>query len=264
DLLQARGVHVFGPAAGEQACGDIGPGRMLEATELAQCTADLFPRRILTGTRVTITAGPTREAIDPVRYISNHSSGKMGFAIAKAARDAGAQVTLISGPVHLPTPDRVKRIDVISALDMHQASMDALNQTDIFIATAAVADFRVENSHNQKIKKQDNSGPGMTLTLVENPDIVAAVAQHEPKPFTVGFAAETRDVENYARQKIERKNLDMIVANDVSRQDIGFNSDQNAVTVIWKSGQQPMALASKTQIARDLVTLISEHYKNTR
>ena len=264
DLLQARGVHVFGPAAGEQACGDIGPGRMLEATELAQCTANLFPRRILTGTRVTITAGPTREAIDPVRYISNHSSGKMGFAIAEAARDAGAQVTLISGPVHLPTPDRVKRIDVISALDMHQASMDALTQTDIFIATAAVADFRVENSHNQKIKKQDNSGPGMTLTLVENPDIVAAVAQHEPKPFTVGFAAETRDVENYARQKIERKNLDMIVANDVSRQDIGFNSDQNAVTVIWKSGQQLMALASKTQIARDLVTLISEHYKNTR
>ena len=264
DLLQARGVHVFGPAAGEQACGDIGPGRMLEATELAQCTANLFPHRILTGTRVTITAGPTREAIDPVRYISNHSSGKMGFAIAKAARDAGAQVTLISGPVHLPTPDRVKRIDVISALDMHQASMDALTQTDIFIATAAVADFRVENSHNQKIKKQDNSGPGMTLTLVENPDIVAAVAQHEPKPFTVGFAAETRDVENYARQKIERKNLDMIVANDVSRQDIGFNSDQNAVTVIWKSGQQLMALASKTQIARDLVTLISEHYKNTR
>ncbi|HAU12551.1 MAG: bifunctional phosphopantothenoylcysteine decarboxylase/phosphopantothenate--cysteine ligase CoaBC [Pseudomonadales bacterium] len=264
DLLQARGVHVFGPAAGEQACGDIGPGRMLEATELAQCTANLFPHRILTGTRVTITAGPTREAIDPVRYISNHSSGKMGFAIAEAARDAGAQVTLISGPVHLPTPDRVKRIDVISALDMHQASMDALTQTDIFIATAAVADFRVENSHNQKIKKQDNSGPGMTLTLVENPDIVAAVAQHEPKPFTVGFAAETRDVENYARQKIERKNLDMIVANDVSRQDIGFNSDQNAVTVIWKSGQQLMALASKTQIARDLVTLISEHYKNTR
>ena len=264
DLLQARGVHVFGPAAGEQACGDIGPGRMLEATELAQCTANLFPHWILTGTRVTITAGPTREAIDPVRYISNHSSGKMGFAIAEAARDAGAQVTLISGPVHLPTPDRVKRIDVISALDMHQASMDALTQTDIFIATAAVADFRVENSHNQKIKKQDNSGPGMTLTLVENPDIVAAVAQHEPKPFTVGFAAETRDVENYARQKIERKNLDMIVANDVSRQDIGFNSDQNAVTVIWKSGQQLMALASKTQIARDLVTLISEHYKNTR
>ncbi|HAG93166.1 MAG TPA: bifunctional phosphopantothenoylcysteine decarboxylase/phosphopantothenate--cysteine ligase CoaBC [Gammaproteobacteria bacterium] len=264
DLLQARGVHVFGPAAGEQACGTIGPGRMLEATELAQCTANLFPHRILTGTRVTITAGPTREAIDPVRYISNHSSGKMGFAIAEAARDAGAQVTLISGPVHLPTPDRVKRIDVISALDMHQASMDALTQTDIFIATAAVADFRVENSHNQKIKKQDNSGPGMTLTLVENPDIVAAVAQHEPKPFTVGFAAETRDVENYARQKIERKNLDMIVANDVSRQDIGFNSDQNAVTVIWKSGQQLMALASKTQIARDLVTLISEHYKNTR
>lgn len=262
--LQERGVHLFGPAAGEQACGDVGPGRMLEPTELAQLTANLFPRQILTGIRITITAGPTREAIDPVRYISNHSSGKMGYAIAEAARDAGAQVTLISGPVNLPTPDRVNRIDVISAQQMYQASLDALTQTDIFIATAAVADFRVENSHNQKLKKQDNSGATMTLNLVENPDIVAAVAKHDTKPFTVGFAAETQDVENYARQKIARKGLDMIVANDVSRLDIGFNSDQNAVTVIWKTGLQPMEMASKTQIARDLVTLISEHYKKAR
>ena len=259
-LLQERGVTLFGPAAGEQACGDVGPGRMLEPTELAQLTAGLFPRQILTGARVTITAGPTREAIDPVRYISNHSSGKMGFALAEAARDAGAQVTLISGPVNLATPDRVKRIDVVSAQDMYEASMCALKQTDIFIATAAVADFRVENSQNQKIKKQDNSG-SMTLTLVENPDIVASVAKHSPKPFTVGFAAETQDVENYARQKIVRKGLDMIVANDVSRQDIGFNSDQNAVTVIWKNGQQPIELASKAQIARDLVTLIAKRFK---
>ncbi|AUM12774.1 bifunctional phosphopantothenoylcysteine decarboxylase/phosphopantothenate--cysteine ligase CoaBC [Ketobacter alkanivorans] len=263
-LLQQRGVHLFGPAEGEQACGDVGPGRMLEPTQLAQLTADLFPRQILTGTRVTITAGPTREAIDPVRYISNHSSGKMGYAIAEAARDAGAEVTLISGPVNLPTPERVKRIDVVSAQDMYAASMNALIQTDIFIATAAVADFRVENSHNQKIKKQHNSSGAMTLTLVENPDIVAAVAKHSPKPFTVGFAAETQDVENYARQKIQRKGLDMIVANDVSRTDIGFNSDQNAVTVIWPEGQQPLELASKAQIARDLVTLISAHYKKAR
>lgn len=263
-LLRQRGVHLFGPAEGEQACGDVGPGRMLEPTLLAQLTADLFPRQILTGTRVTITAGPTREAIDPVRYISNHSSGKMGYAIAEAARDAGAEVTLISGPVNLPTPERVTRIDVVSAQDMYAASMNALIQTDIFIATAAVADFRVENSHNQKIKKQHNSSGAMTLTLVENPDIVAAVAKHSPKPFTVGFAAETQDVENYARQKIQRKGLDMIVANDVSRTDIGFNSDQNAVTVIWPEGQQPLELASKAQIARDLVTLISAHYKKAR
>ncbi|RLT96915.1 bifunctional phosphopantothenoylcysteine decarboxylase/phosphopantothenate--cysteine ligase CoaBC [Ketobacter sp.] len=264
-LLQARGIPLFGPAAGEQACGDVGPGRMLEPTELAHLTAGLFPRQLLTGTRITITAGPTREAIDPVRYISNHSSGKMGFALAEAARDAGAQVTLISGPVHLPTPDRVQRIDVVSAQDMYDASLGALKQTDIFIATAAVADFRVENSRNQKIKKQDNSGTiqdgRMTLTLVENPDIVAAVASHSPKPFTVGFAAETQDVENYARQKIARKGLDMIVANDVSRSDIGFNSDQNAVTVIWPDGQQAIDLASKAQIARDLVTLIATHYQ---
>ena len=259
-ILQERGVTLFGPAAGEQACGDVGPGRMLEPTELAQRTAGLFPRQILTGTRVTITAGPTREAIDPVRYISNHSSGKMGFALAEAARDAGAQVTLISGPVNLTTPDRIQRIDVVSAQEMYEASMGALKQTDIFIATAAVADFRVENSQNQKIKKQDNSGR-MTLTLVENPDIVASVAKHSPKPFTVGFAAETQDVENYARQKITRKGLDMIVANDVSRQDIGFNSDQNAVTVIWIDGQQPIELASKAQIARDLVTLIANRFK---
>lgn len=260
-LLAERGVHLFGPAAGEQACGDVGPGRMLEPTELAQRCADLFPSQALTGLKVTITAGPTREAIDPVRYISNHSSGKMGFALAQAARDAGAQVTLISGPVNLPTPDRVRRIDVVSAQNMYDASMALIADTDIFIATAAVADFRVENPGSQKIKKQDNQGT-MTLSLVENPDIVAAVSRHEQRPFTVGFAAETRDVENYARQKIERKGLDLIVANDVSRSDIGFNSDDNAVTVIWKDGQQALELASKDQIARSVVTLISERYKS--
>lgn len=256
-ILQDRGIKQFGPAAGSQACGDVGLGRMLEATELAEMAADLFPTGILTGKRVVITAGPTREAIDPVRFISNHSSGKMGYALAEAARDAGAQVTLISGPVNLATPERVQRIDVVSADDMLKAAMDRVAQTDIFIATAAVADFRPQQAPGQKIKKQDNSGT-LTLTLVENPDIVATVARQQPKPFTVGFAAETQDVINYARQKIARKQLDMIVANDVSRSDIGFNSDQNAVTVIWPQGQQTLDLASKHQIARDIIALISQ------
>lgn len=256
-ILQDSGIKQFGPAAGSQACGDVGLGRMLEATELADLAADLFPSGILTGKRVVITAGPTREAIDPVRFISNHSSGKMGYALAEAARDAGAQVTLISGPVTLATPDRVQRIDVVSAEDMLKAALERVAQTDIFIATAAVADFRPQQAPGQKIKKQDNSGT-MTLTLVENPDIVATIARQQPKPFTVGFAAETQDVINYARQKITRKHLDMIVANDVSRSDIGFNSDQNAVTVIWPEGQQALDLASKHQIARDIVALIAQ------
>lgn len=255
--LKDRSIHLFGPAEGSQACGDVGLGRMLEATQLADMAADLFPSNILTGKRVVITAGPTREAIDPVRFISNHSSGKMGFALAEAARDAGAQVTLISGPVQLATPDRVRRIDVVSAQDMLQAALGLAGQTDIFIATAAVADFRPQNSPDHKIKKQDNAGV-MTLTLVENPDIVATIARQQPKPFTVGFAAETRDVVNYARQKIARKNLDMIVANDVSRSDIGFNSDENAVTVLWSDGQQVLDLASKHQIARDIISLIGQ------
>ena len=259
--LQQRGIPLFGPAQGEQACGDVGPGRMLEPTELAALCVQQFPRQTLTGQRITITAGPTREAIDPVRYISNHSSGKMGFALAEAARDAGAQVTLISGPVNLASPDRVKRIDVVSAQDMYEASLAQMGNTDIFIATAAVADFRVENCQNQKIKKQDNSGT-MMLNLVENPDIVASVANHPQRPFTVGFAAETQDVETYARSKIERKNLDMIVANDVSRTDIGFNSDQNAVTIISKDNAQHLDVASKSQIARQIIQAISEQYQN--
>lgn len=255
-LLQERGIHQFGPAEGSQACGDVGPGRMLEAVQLADLAADLFPSGLLTGKRVVITAGPTREAIDPVRFISNHSSGKMGFALAEAARDAGAQVTLISGPVHLPTPDRVQRINVVSADDMLKAALAIVGQTDIFIATAAVADFRPQQPSGHKIKKQDNSG-SLTLTLTENPDIVANIARQQPKPFTVGFAAETRDVLDYARQKIARKNLDLIVANDVSRSDIGFNSDMNAVTLIWPDGQQNLELASKHQIARDIVASIA-------
>lgn len=258
--LKQRKIHIFGPAEGSQACGDVGPGRMLEPHELAQLSATLFETGLLSGKKVVITAGPTREAIDPVRYISNHSSGKMGFAIAEAAAEAGAQVILITGPVHLATPDRVSRVDVVSAQDMYSASLDRAKDADIFIATAAVADYRTAEPAPEKIKK--TSADGMTIKLVKNPDIVAAIAQLSPKPFTVGFAAETQNLIAYAEKKIVDKNLDMIIANDVSRRDIGFNSDDNAVTAIWIGGNQALPLANKRQIAKQLVDLISKRTQN--
>lgn len=257
-LLRTRDVAVFGPADGSQACGDIGPGRMLEPDQLAAFAADLFPSRLLDGKHVVITAGPTREAIDPVRYISNHSSGKMGFALAQAAVDAGAQVTLIAGPVALATPERVQRIDVESAQQMFDTTLQYAPQCDVFIGAAAVADYRPSSSAAQKIKKQhDQQHDEMVLTLVRNPDIVAAVAQLYPKPFTVGFAAETQQVNEYARDKLARKNLDMIVANDVSAPGIGFNSDDNAVAVLWRDGEAEIGVRSKTLLARELVLLIA-------
>lgn len=255
-LLRSRDVALFGPAEGSQACGDVGPGRMLEPDHLAALAADLFPSRLLDGKRVLITAGPTREAIDPVRYISNHSSGKMGFALAQAAAEAGAQVTLVAGPVALKTPERVQRIDVESAQQMFDAVMASSGECDIFIAAAAVADYRPGQAAPDKIKKQNEE---MALTLVRNPDIVAAVAQRRPKPFTVGFAAETQNVREYARGKLERKNLDMIVANDVAAPGIGFNSDSNAVTVLWPSGEVEIGERSKTLLARELIMLIDRN-----
>jgi len=252
-LLRERQVHLWGPADGEQACGDIGPGRMLEPDQLAQLAADVFPSRLLDGKRVLITAGPTREAIDPVRYISNHSSGKMGFALAQAAIDAGAQVTLIAGPVVLETPKHATRIDVESAQQMYDAVMERAHGCDIFIAAAAVADYRPSIVAANKIKKQHDE---MTLTLVRNPDIVSAVAQLQPKPFTVGFAAETHNVDDYARDKLERKNLDLIIANNVAQPGIGFNSDNNAVTALWRDGELQIGERSKTLIARELIILI--------
>jgi phosphopantothenoylcysteine decarboxylase/phosphopantothenate--cysteine ligase len=254
ELLRARQITLWGPADGEQACGDVGPGRMLEADQLAQLAAKSFTSRILDGTRVLITAGPTREALDPVRYISNHSSGKMGFALAQAAADAGAQVTLIAGPVALATPEHVERIDVESAQQMFDAVLARVDASTIFIAAAAVADYRAANIATDKIKKQHDE---MTLTLVRNPDIVATVAQRKPKPFTVGFAAETTRVAEYARDKLERKNLDMIVANDVSVPGIGFNSDDNAVQVLWRDGELHIDARSKTLVARELIELIA-------
>lgn len=253
ELLRSRDVVCFGPAEGSQACGDIGPGRMLEPDQLAARAAELFPSRRLDGKRVLITAGPTREAIDPVRYISNHSSGKMGFALAQAAVDAGAQVTLIAGPVALRTPERVTRVDVESAQQMFDAAMARIAECDVFIAAAAVADYRPVQVVSEKIKKQNAE---LTLTLVRNPDIVATVAQCRPKPFTVGFAAETQNVREYARDKLERKNLDLIVANNVAEPGIGFNSDNNAVTVLWRSGELEIGERSKTLLARELILLI--------
>lgn len=260
-LLRARGVAVFGPASGSQACGDVGEGRMLEAVELAACCADQFETGTLTGRHVVITAGPTREALDPVRYISNHSSGKMGFALAAACAEAGARVTLIAGPVQLATPDRVQRIDVESALQMLTAAQTAVADVDIFIATAAVADYRPAAVAAQKIKK---SADTLTLELVKNPDIVATIAAREPRPFVVGFAAETEKVVEHARDKLARKRLDMIACNDVARGDIGFQSDDNALTVIWSGGEQPLEKASKAVIARQLVALIAESFEKQR
>jgi len=254
-ILQEKAIRVFGPASGDQACGDVGPGRMLEPTEIALAAANVFDHQLLSGRHVVITAGPTREAIDPVRYITNRSSGKMGFALAEAAAEAGARVTLIAGPVNLPTPSRVKRQDVIRALDMHEACMEVVAAgCDIFIATAAVADYRPLVTADHKIKKSTEE---VHLTLIKNPDIVASVAAHACRPFTVGFAAETHDVINYARGKLENKKLDMIATNDVSGENVGFNSDSNALTVIWPGGHKVLPLASKQQIAKQLIELIA-------
>lgn len=256
-LLKQRHIHLFGPAAGEQACGDVGPGRMMEAEALASLAASLFKSRDLDGLSVVITAGPTREAIDPVRYISNHSSGKMGYALAQAAADAGAQVTLISGPTNLACPERVKRIDVISAQDMLAAATDTVVAADIFIACAAVADYRPAEFITQKIKKSTDT---LQLELQRNPDIVSTVANHANRPFTVGFAAETQDLEHYAKDKMRRKNLNMIIANDVSDTSIGFNADQNRVVVFWPEGRTELAEMAKSQLARQLIAMLAKHY----
>jgi phosphopantothenoylcysteine decarboxylase/phosphopantothenate--cysteine ligase len=252
--LAERGVHMVGPAAGQQACGDVGPGRMEEPPVIADAAARLFESGLLAGKRVVITAGPTREALDPVRYISNHSSGKMGYALAQAVVDAGAVTTLVSGPVNLAPPEHVQCLPVQSAEQMLEKCLELLPECDIFIACAAVADYRPVAIEQQKIKK----GPQqVTLQLARNPDIVAAVAAGENSPFTVGFAAETNDVLGYARDKMQHKGLDMIVANDVSDQSIGFNSDHNEVTVLWAGGEHILARASKSTIARQIVELIA-------
>lgn len=259
--LTARGVRMAGPATGSQACGDTGPGRMLEVPELLAAAATTFATGVLDGVRVMLTAGPTREAIDPVRYISNSSSGKMGFALAEAAAAAGAEVTLVAGPVQLPTPAGVRRIDVVSAAEMHAAVMEHVEGCDLFIACAAVADYRPGEVARQKIKKRHAD---LDLHLVRNADIVADVAARDPRPFTVGFAAETTDLLQHARSKLERKGLDLVIANDVSRADIGFDSDYNEVHVLSAEGESSLTRGTKTAIARVLVQEISERLRRSK
>ena len=265
--LISRNIHIFGPNAGEQACGDVGPGRMLEPLQLVDAVIGVLAapaQQPLQGVKVTITAGPTREAIDPVRYISNHSSGKMGYALAAAAAALGADVTLISGPVQLATPTGVTRIDVTTAEQMYVSSMQQAPKSDIFIGCAAVADFRVASLASQKIKKTaDNDG--LTLQLVKNPDIIASVAAlTAQRPFTVGFAAETEKVAEYARQKLQKKNLNLICANDVSDPALGFNSEQNAITVYSNTAEFALGQRSKTDLAQALISLIYEQYQHEK
>jgi phosphopantothenoylcysteine decarboxylase/phosphopantothenate--cysteine ligase len=255
--LTRWGFNIWGPGAGAQACGDIGLGRMLDVDELVTLSSDFFAEKYLQGQHWVITAGPTREAIDPVRYISNHSSGKMGYAIAHAALRAGAKVTLISGPVNIKQPAGCNIINVISAEDMHQQAIKHAEHCTTFVACAAVADYRVAEIADQKIKKTNEH---MQIALVKNHDIVADVAKLTNKPFIVGFAAETQNVEHYARGKLMRKNLDLIAANDVAKSGQGFNSDDNALTLFSAIDKTEIALASKQIVAKRLVSLINEHY----
>ncbi|ACS83975.1 bifunctional phosphopantothenoylcysteine decarboxylase/phosphopantothenate--cysteine ligase CoaBC [Musicola paradisiaca] len=262
DTLASRGIAIWGPDSGSQACGDIGPGRMIDPREIVSRAEQHFSRvNDLQHLNIMITAGPTREALDPVRFISNHSSGKMGFAIAQAAAERGAHVTLVAGPVNLPTPDNVARIDVISAQDMHQAVMARAAQQHIVIGCAAVADYRPQAVASEKIKKSQRHGDEMCVTLVKNPDIIAAVAAMvEHRPYVVGFAAETTNVEEYARQKMARKKLDMICANDVSLTDSGFNSDNNALHLFWPEGDKRLPQGSKRQLGQQLIDEIVSRY----
>lgn len=253
EALQHRRINIWGPASGEQACGDVGPGRMIEPQEIADRCAGMFETNRLNGKRVLITGGPTFEAIDPVRFISNHSSGKMAFALAAEAAGAGAQVSLVSGPVHLPTPDRVRRTDVESAEQMLDAVMKRVADVDIFIGVAAVADYRPATIEKQKIKKDADS---MTLALVKNPDIIGTVAALPDGPFVVGFAAETEKLEAHGKEKLKRKGLDLLFANKATET---FNSDEVTVTALSRNSQQTLGPGSKLGIARLMLDLIAEY-----
>ena len=252
--LSARGMLIFGPDSGPQACGDTGLGRMLEPQQIIELAAGLFEDALLSGLRICITAGPTREALDPVRYIRNHSSGKMGFALAAEAAAAGAIVTLISGPVALQTPERVQRVDVISARDMLEASLAAAHNCDIFIGVAAVADYRPAAVETQKIKK---SGEALSIALVPNPDIISSIAALENRPFTVGFAAETQNIESFALAKLQRKKLDMLFANDACAT---FGSDDISAIALWPQGRSALGPGNKHLIARQMLALIHTCY----
>jgi len=262
-VLEERGIHILGPGVGSQACGETGAGRMLEPDTIAAAVFDLAVGEgegLLTGRKVVITAGPTREPIDPVRYITNRSSGKMGYAMARAAAAQGAEVVLISGPVNLPEPPGIEVRNVLSAQDMYEATHTCVSEADIFIAAAAVADYRPAEWKEQKIKKNEES---MSIDLVRCPDVLASVAALAAGPFTVGFAAETEKVDDYARSKLENKSLNMIIANRVGS-DCGFDTDDNSVNVIWTDGEQRFPEARKSELARDLVELIARRFYAAR
>ena len=260
ELLKRRGVRVLGPSAGEQACGDVGLGRMLEPLELAGYMLPVQRTDLLAGVKALVTAGPTRERIDPVRFITNRSSGKMGFAVAEALYAAGADVVLVSGPVHLTTPAGIERMNVESAADMLAAVQSRIGDAQIFVATAAVSDYCAANVASRKIKK---SAASLSLELARTPDILATISGNEKRPFLVGFAAETDDVERNALVKLAGKRLDMIAANKVG-DGLAFDKDDNALTVYWNGGRQELCLCSKRDLAGQLVQLIVERYRATQ
>jgi phosphopantothenoylcysteine decarboxylase/phosphopantothenate--cysteine ligase len=267
ELLRSRGVTILGPGVGDQACGETGPGRMLEPAELvdavlaaasgSEAARPRFAAGALAGRKVLVTAGPTRERIDPVRFITNRSSGKMGYAVAEAARDAGAEVVLVSGPVNLPAPEGVRRVSVETAEQMMAAVSAEVPGTDIFIAAAAVSDYRPVQVSSEKIKKTSDS---LLLALSRTPDILATVAAGSSRPFVVGFAAETQNVERNALAKLEGKRLDMIAANQVG-DGLAFDCDENALTVYWPGGRRELARAGKPQLAAQLVAVIAEKFQ---
>ncbi len=253
-----RGVLLLGPAEGDQACGEVGPGRMLDPAEIVSRLAQLTGGGPMADLSVLVTAGPTQEAIDPVRYVSNHSSGKMGYAIAQAAADAGALVTLVSGPTGLGVPSGARRMDVLSAEEMYRTVMALAPEQDIFIGAAAVADYRPDDVKTQKIKKTSEE---MVLRLARNPDILAAVAALPHPPFTVGFAAETENLEQHAREKLEKKSLDLIAANQVNAPGIGFGSEDNALQLYWRGGSKELPRSPKPAIARELIQVVYDRYR---
>ena len=262
DTLRQRGVHLLGPASGDQACGDVGSGRMLEAHELRDAMSASFGDGSLAGLSVVVSAGPTYEDIDPVRFIGNRSSGRMGFAVAQAAALAGATVTLVAGPVSLPTPTGVvRRIDVRNAAQMHAAVLDASAQADIYIGAAAVGDYRPNEVSAHKLKKRD--GAGLALQLSENPDILASLSAKPVHPFLVGFAAETHDVANYAQHKLRNKGLDLIAANQVG-EGLGFEAADNALSLYWGDGAIDLPRAAKSELARQLIAQVAQRYRASR
>ncbi len=262
-VLRQRGLTILGPADGSQACGETGPGRMVEpqaVVDAVYAPPRAATARLLQGRKVVVTAGPTRERIDPVRFITNRSSGKMGYAVAEAARDAGASVVIVSGPVNVPAPHGVQRVDVETAEQMMNAVQAEIADTDIFIAAAAVSDYRMREVAAHKIKKTSDE---LTLQLARTPDILATVAAGSPRPFVVGFAAETQNVERNALLKLEVKKLDMIAANQVG-EGLAFDCDDNALTLYWQGGKRELQRAPKCRLACELIEVIAERYAGSR